>query len=88
MSQHVQTTLDDLYKAMLELYPLNFEEFKTKIVDQEENFQGIGIILNEGLYAFEKLNFEQQAPQQTTQETTNDNQETTVPENQPSTSTY
>jgi len=88
MRRDIQRQLDILYRAMLELYPLNFEEFKTKVVDQEENFQGIGIILNEGLYAFEKLNFEQQAPQQTTQETTNDNQETTVPENQTPTSTY
>ena len=84
MSTNVQETLEALYKAMLELYPLNFEEFKTKVVDQEENFQGIGIILNEGLYAFENLGFEQQAPQ----ETTNDNQETTVSENGSQTSTY
>tara|TARA_A100001391_G_scaffold200083_1_gene184056 strand:+ start:4259 stop:4525 length:267 start_codon:yes stop_codon:yes gene_type:complete len=84
----IQRTLEDLYKAMLEVYPLNFEEFKTKVVDQEENFQGIGIILTEGLYAFENLDFEQQAPQQTTEETTNDNQETTVSEDQTPTGTY
>ena len=84
MRRDIQEELSKLYKAMLELYPINFEEFKTKVVDQKENFQGIGIILKEGLYAFENLNFEQQAPQ----ETTDDNQETTVSQNETPTSTY
>ena len=57
MSNHIQQGLQDLYKAMLELYPLDFEEFKTKIAEQDPNFQGVAIILREGLYAFENLNF-------------------------------
>ena len=84
MSNHIQQGLQDLYKAMLELYSLNFEEFKTKVAEQDPNFQGVAIILREGLYAFENLNFEEE----TTQETTNDNQETTVSSDENPPSTY
>ena len=84
MSNHIQQGLQDLYKAMLELYPLDFEEFKTKVAEQDPDFQGVAIILREGLYAFENLNFEEE----TTQETTNDNQETTVPPDENPSSTY
>jgi hypothetical protein len=84
MSNHIQETLNDLYKTMLEMYPLNFEEFKTKVVEQDPNFQGVAVILREGLYAFENLNFEEEI----TQETTNDNQETTVSPDENPSSTY
>ena len=84
MSVTIQETLELLYKTMLEMYPLNFEEFKTRIAEQDENFQGVALILTEGLYAFEEPRFEQQL----TQETTNDNQETTVSENDTPTSSY
>jgi len=84
MSNHIQQGLQDLYKAMLELYPLNFEEFKTKVAEQDPDFQGVAIILREGLYAFENLNFEEE----TTQEATNDNQETTVSSDENPSSTY
>ena len=83
MSDNIQETLGNLYRTMLSLYPLSYEEFKTKLAEQDPNFQGIAEILSEGLYAFEKLNFEE-----TTQEITNDNQETTVPPNENTPSTY
>ncbi|QDP62131.1 MAG: hypothetical protein GOVbin1807_130 [Prokaryotic dsDNA virus sp.] len=82
MSNKIQDEMNELYKSMLNLYPLSYEEFKTKEAEQDPNFQGVAIILREGLYAFEKLDFEE------TQETINDNQETTESENETPTSTY
>ena len=82
MSDNIQQTLNELYKAMLGMYSWKLEEYKTKDAKQDPNFQGVAVILREGLYAFEKLDFEE------TQETTNDNQETTESPDETPPSTY
>ena len=88
----------NLYEAMLEIQSMELEQFRTKITEQDPKFQGVAVILNEGLYAFENLNFEEQreqpqiqtlslSPESTTTENTNDNQQTQSNQNTISTGT-
>ncbi len=100
MSSEIENSFHSLYKLMLITYSNSYEEFKTKTVEQDEDFQGVAEILKEGLYAFERLNFEESVQQnqiqplslqqgQTQQiETNNDNQEVTTTQNTNTTSTY
>jgi len=95
----IKQNLKDIYERMLEIQSMDLEQFRTKITDQDPNFQGIAVILKEGLYAFEKLNFEEQMPEpqvqpasfspenSTTTENTNDNQQTQSNQNTISTGT-
>ena len=64
MTTHVKQAMLTLYEAMLEVYSMDLESFKTKITEQDPKFQGAAKILNEGLYAFENLDFEEPAPDQ------------------------
>ena len=94
----IKQTMKNLYEAMLEIQSMELEQFRTKITEQDPKFQGVAVILNEGLYAFENLNFEEQreqpqiqtlslSPESTTTENTNDNQQTQSNQNTISTGT-
>ena len=93
----IKQTLKNLYEAMLDIQSMELEQFRTKITEQDPKFQGVAIILNEGLYAFENLSFEEQIEQpqiqalslspETTTENTNDNQQTQSNQNTISTGT-
>ena len=96
----IKQNLKNIYERMLEIQSMDLEQFRTKITEQDPNFQGIAVILNEGLYAFEKLNLEEQMPElqvqpvsfspensTTTTENTNDNQQTQSNQNTISTGT-
>jgi len=89
----IKQTLKSVYEAMLDLQSMDLEQFRTKITEQDPNFQGVAVILNEGLYAFENSSFEQQVQtlslptDATTTESTNDNQQTQSNQNTISTGT-
>ena len=94
----IKQNMKNLYEAMLEIQSMELEQFRTKITEQDPKFQGVAVILNEGLYAFENLNFEEQleqsqiqtlslSPDSTTTENTNDNQQTQSNQNTISTGT-
>ena len=89
----IKQTLKSVYEAMLDLQSMDLEQFRTKITEQDPNFQGVAVILNEGLYAFENSSFEQQvqtlslSTDATTTESTNDNQQTQSNQNTISTGT-
>ena len=44
MSSEIQDEMNELNKNMLNLYPLSYEEFKTKEAEQDPSFQGVAII--------------------------------------------
>ena len=95
----IKQNLKNLYEAILDIQSMELEQFRTKITEQDPKFQGIAVILNEGLYAFEKLTAEQQTTESqvqtlslsaetgTTIENINDNQQTQSNQNTISTGT-
>ena len=95
----IKQNLKNLYETMLDIQSMNLEQFRTSMAEQDPKFQGIALILNEGLYAFENLNFEEESPvseietlsstqsSAPTTENTNDNQQTQSNQNTVSTGT-